>query len=137
MNALAEIREVFERELSMKDIHFIGRTCMGRIEGNLRGKIDILGASIRISILDRTSGLVDEMRFLMSDVTGCMLNKEGRYITPNLHFIDGTSWWNCSMEEQAYHKIADAINGYMEMFQSEAQTQETEQGMGMASNISY
>lgn len=137
MNALEEIREVFERELSLKDIHFIGRTCMGRNEGNLRGKIEMGGMGIRISVLERTSGLVDEMKFLISDVTGRMLNDNRDYVWPKLDIEGDSSWWNCRMEEQDYLKITDALNGYLDLFQSEVQIQEAEQDLGMSGNIIY
>lgn len=132
-----EIREVFERELLMKNIHFIGFTCMGRIEGDLLGKIALGGTAIRVSILDRTSGLVDEMKFYISDVIGGSVDEYGKYVQPSLENIDGSSWWNCKMEEQNYQLITDALNGYLEMFQSEVQTQEAKQRFGMARDIIY
>ena len=79
-----ELNKMFEGRIEMQDIHYVGKACYGRLEENLRGKIE-LGQGfmdsgytrLTVSVLERTNGLVDQMKFLISDVTGLKQETEG------------------------------------------------------------
>ena len=51
-----------------RDMHYVGKACYGRLEENLRGKIE-LGQGfmdsgytrLTVSVLERTNGLVDQI----------------------------------------------------------------------------
>ena len=77
MSVEEEIKKILENKISMREVRYIGRTCFGKIDENLRGKIELTKgplenrfSRIQISVLERTNGLVDQMTFLISDVTG-------------------------------------------------------------------
>lgn len=79
-----ELKKMFEGRIEMQDMHYVGKACYGRLEENLRGKIE-LGQGfmdsgytrLTVSVLERTNGLVDQMKFLISDVTGLKQETEG------------------------------------------------------------
>ena len=59
-------------------------------------------------------------KFLISDVTGLKQETEGERMTgPELSSYKDSVWWNCEIDEADYQKIAEAVNGYLSLFQSE------------------
>ena len=124
-----ELKKMFEGRIEMQDIHYVGKACYGRLEENLRGKIE-LGQGfmdsgytrLTVSVLERTNGLVDQMMFLISDVTGLKKETNGeRMAGPELSSYKDSVWWNCEIDEADYQKIAEAVNGYLSLFQSESE----------------
>ena len=137
-----ELKKMFEGRIAMQDMHYVGKACYGRLEENLRGKIE-LGQGfldsgytrLTVSVLERTNGLVDQMKFLISDVTGLKQETEGeRMIGPELSSYKDSVWWNCEMEEADYQKIAEAVNGYLSLFQSEELVQGQKEGESQRQN---
>ena len=135
-----ELKKMFEGRIAMQDMHYVGKACYGRLDENLRGKIE-LGQGfldsgytrLTVSVLERTNGL-DQMKFLISDVTGLKQENDGeRMAGPELSSYKDSAWWNCEMEEADYQKIAEAVNGYLSLFQSEelAQGQQEGESQGM------
>ena len=131
-----ELKKMFEGRIEMQYIHYVGKACYGRLEENLRGKIE-LGQGfmdsgytrLTVSVLERTNGLVDQMKFLISDVTGLKQETEGgRIAGPELRSYKDSVWWNCEMEEEDYQKIAEAVNGYLSLFQLEELVHEQQKG---------
>jgi hypothetical protein len=67
-------------------------------------------------------------------VTGLKQENDGeRMAGPELSSYKYSAWWNCEMEEADYQKIAEAVNGYLSLFQSEelAQGQQEGESQGM------
>ena len=90
---------------------------------------------LTVSVLERTNGLVDQMKFLISDVTGLKQETEGeRMAGPELRSYKDSVWWNCEMEEEDYQKIAEAVNGYLSLFQSEELVQGQKEGESQGQN---
>ena len=129
MTVSEEIKNMLDGRISMREMRFIGRTCIGKIDSSLRGKIELAKrpmesgfTRIQISVLDRVEGMVDQMTFLIGDVTGLKQDKShDKMVYPLLSTFEIESWWNCEMTEDDYQSIAEAINGYLELFQSEKQ----------------
>lgn len=135
-----EMKRLLGQRISMREAHYIGRTCLGKIDENLRGKIELTKgpledgfSRIQVSVLERTSGLVDQMTFLIGDVTGLKQDMDNnKLVYPMLSTYENRSSWNCDMTEEDCQNIAESINGYLELFQSEElhqgqQEQEMEQ----------
>ena len=122
-----EMKRLLGQRISMREAHYIGRTCLGKIDESLRGKIELTKgplengfSRIQVSVLERTSGLVDQMTFLIRDVTGLKREvDDNKQVYPMLSTYENRSNWNCDMTEEDCQKIAEAINGYLELFQSE------------------
>lgn len=131
-----ELKKMFEGRIAMQDMHYVGKACYGRLDENLRGKIE-LGQGLldsgytrlTVSVLERTNGLVDQMKFLISDVTGFKKEADGeRMVGPELNSYEDSIWWNCEIGEADYQKIAEAVNGYLSLFQSEELVQGQKEG---------
>lgn len=138
-----ELKKMFEDRIALQEVRYVGKTCFGRLEGELRGKVELvrgpmdLGFSrIYVSVLERTSGLVDQMKFLISDVTGLKKGLyENRFLSPEFQVYDHEGSWNCEMGEADYEKLAEAINGYLEMFQSEELVQGQKEGEAQGQEV--
>ena len=66
---------------------------------------------------------------MISDVTGLKQETEGgRIAGPELRSYKDSVWWNCEMEEADYQKIAEAVNGYLSLFQLEELVHEQQKG---------
>ena len=95
-----ELKKMFEGRIAMQDMHYVGKACYGRLDENLRGKIE-LGQGfldsgyirLTVSVLERTNGLVDQMKFLISDVTGLKQENDGeRMAGPELSSYKDSVW---------------------------------------------
>ena len=56
------------------------------------------------------------------------LRQGERMAGPELSSYKDSVWWNCEMEEADYQKIAEAVNGYLSLFQSEELVQGQQEG---------
>ena len=141
---LDELKRMFENRTCMSENRFVGRTCMGRIDRDLMGKIefdrspmDIEYSRIKVSVIERTRGTVDQMTFLMSDVIGLKRSNKKRVI-PSFSVSGGAIFWNCRITEDDRKKLSEAVNGYLEMFQNMEEMQTQDQNMetgALPSNI--
>lgn len=132
MDQIDELKRIFENRTCMSEARFMGRTCMGRIERDLMGKIefdrspmDFDYSRLKVSVIERTRGTVDQMTFLMSDVIGVKQSNK-KSVIPSFSVCEGAISWNCRLTEDDRKKLAESVNGYLEMFQSmeEKQTQD-------------
>lgn len=124
MGHIDELKRLFENRIAMRETKFFGRTCMGRIEDGLMGKIEFHNKSgraffphIKVSVFERTNGMVDQMIFLMMDVIG-EKQKNGSATIPALIHSEGKLVWNFDITEEDCKELVDAVNEYLEMFQS-------------------
>ncbi len=124
MGHIDELKRLFENRIAMRETKFFGRTCMGRIEDGLMGKIEFHNNSgraffphLKVSVFERTNGMVDQMIFLMMDVIG-EKQKNGSAIIPALIHSEGKLVWNFEIIEEDCKELVDAVNEYLEMFQS-------------------
>lgn len=138
-----ELKRMFENRIALQEVRYVGRTCFGRLDGELRGKVELVRGPMdlgftrmHVSVLERTRGLVDEMKFLISDVIGLKKGLyENRLLSPAFHIIDNEGSWNCEMGEADYEKLAEAVNGYLEMFQSEELVHEQKEGEAQGQEV--
>ncbi len=124
MGHIDELKRLFENRIAMSETKFFGRICMGRIEDGLMGKIEFHNTSgreffphLKVSVFERTNGMVDQMTFLMMDVIG-EKQKNGCAIVPALIHSEGELVWNFDITEGDCKELVDAVNEYLEMFQS-------------------
>ncbi|MBS6953759.1 MAG: hypothetical protein KH230_11060 [Enterocloster asparagiformis] len=124
MGHIDELKRLFENRIAMRETKFFGRTCMGRIEDGLMGKIEFHNNSgraffphLKVSVFERTNGMVDQMIFLMMDVIGEKQKNGSATILALIH-SEGKLVWNFDITEEDCKKLVDAVNEYLEMFQS-------------------
>ncbi|WP_180994580.1 hypothetical protein [Clostridium sp. chh4-2] len=124
MGHIDELKRLFENRIAMSETKFFGRTCMGRIGDGLIGKIEFHNTSgrefyphIKVSVFERTNGMVDQITFLMMDVIG-KNQKNDSAIIPALIHSEGKLVWNFDITEEDRKELVDAVNEYLGMFQS-------------------
>lgn len=123
MDHVNALKQLFENRLSMSETRFVGRTCLGKIENDLMGKIEFSSfpqadfyAYLTISVLERTSGIVDQITFALSDVIG-IKQVNGTGTIPGLISQGEQLAWDFDITEADCHELAETVNRYFEMFQ--------------------
>lgn len=133
-----ELKRLFDHASRLTDINYIGRACYGKVNNNLRAKIEFVSCNvidrydgIRVMLINRNDGEIDRNTLLFKDVLG-------RKQVGNTNFKDGVDphlWsYNGALEWYVYkptgedlRKLAETINLYLGIFQeTENQQQITE-----------
>lgn len=123
MDHVNALKQLFENRLSMSETRFVGRTCLGKIENDLMGKIEFgsfprsdFYAYLNVSVLERTNGIVDQITFALSDVIG-IKQVNGTETIPGLIFKGGQLSWDFDITEADCQELAETVNRYFGMFQ--------------------
>lgn len=128
----------FEQELRKivspryPDATYVGRACYVRLSEMNRAKIQFISTHIasqydalRLTILNRDEGAVDNLVLRFSDLLG-------KKHTSNPNFRDGVIphlWDDCGKEawyvyqpsSRDYQELSDAVGSYLEVFQEQVQ----------------
>ena len=129
----------FEQELrkivspSYPDAAYVGRACYVRLSEMNRAKIQFISTHIanqydalRLTILNRGEGAVDNLVLRFSDLLG-------KKHTSNPNFRDGViphlwddcgrvAWYVYQPSSRDYQELSDAEGSYLEIFQEQIQT---------------
>lgn len=125
---------VFERELKtmftsndiIEEPKISGKTLIGRIDTDLIVKLQFITTevsnnydAINVKIINRTTGPVDEQRFMFSDIIGTQQTKSGNVVNPHIwKTVNNTDWYiPITITQKA--EIGDAVLDYVGMFQSQ------------------
>ena len=91
-----EMRNFFGNSELLQDAHFCGRTCLARLDEDLRVKLQLTTTgiidqydAIKLSIINRTDGVVDQQLFRLSDIIGKQLRNGRDAIKPHIWEYDG------------------------------------------------
>lgn len=91
-----EMRNFFGNSELLQDAHFCGRTCLARLDEDLRVKLQLTTTgiidqydAIKLSIINRTDGVVDQQLFRFSDIIGKQLRNGKDAIEPHIWEYDG------------------------------------------------
>ena len=128
----------FEQELRKivspryPDATYVGRACYVRLSEMNRAKIQFLSTHIasqydalRLTILNRDEGAVDNLVLRFSDLLG-------KKHTSNPNFRDGViphlwddcgkvAWYVYQPSSRDYQELSDAVGSYLEVFQEQVQ----------------
>lgn len=128
----------FEQELRKivspryPDATYVGRACYVRLSEMNRAKIQFISTHIasqydalRLTILNRDEGAVDNLVLRFSDLLG-------KKHTSNPNFRDGViphlwddcgkvAWYVYQPSSRDYQKLSDAVGSYLEVFQEQVQ----------------
>lgn len=125
----SELRKIMGNSNIVDNMTFVGRSCFGEIGKDLRARIEFAidgtidhYSALRITILNRTSGTVDQMKIRLDEILG---------IQPvtNSNFPDGISpyiwiyrskpeWYVFKPGPDDYKKIGETIRGYVDVFRT-------------------
>lgn len=122
-----EMRNFFGNSELLQDAHFCGRTCLARLDEDLRVKLQLTTTgiidqydAIKLSIINRTDGVVDQQLFRFSDIIGKQLRNGKDAIEPHIWEYDGKLSWYLPITQVNRTQIADTILDYVGMYQDES-----------------
>lgn len=113
---------------------FVGRACYVRLDEMNRVKIQFVTMGIsnhyealRLTVLNRQEGDVDNLLIRFSDLLGGANSKAHPYIWDN---YGETDWYCYHPTKQDYLSLTNAVSDYLQVFQEQARTDhEWEQSM--------
>lgn len=118
-----ELEKIFgESEFLSAETVITGKTLITKIGVDLRAKVDFVTINVhkqyealRLSIINRTQGVIDTHQFDFSDVIG-LKNGYG----PQIWESDGKAkWFRYDLTYQDYRKLQGAVEAYIAMFADE------------------
>ena len=126
MNAFEKaLRELFDKSEELKDIKYTGRTCLARLDEDLRVKLQFVTmghadnyTAICASIINRTDGLVDKQTFRFRDMVPArskdtLFGKDYPYIW----ICDGKAeWYGQPLTRKEQQLVRDSILDYVGMY---------------------
>ena len=131
------LRELFDKSQLLQDPKYTGRTCLARLDKDLRVKLSYVEngvageyTAICASIINRTDGLVDKQTFRFRDMVPARSRETlfGRDY-PYIWICDGKAeWYGQPLTQKEQRQVRDAILDYVEMY-LEPQMTMTEQSM--------
>lgn len=136
-----EFRKILEKDNIFKDITFVGRSCLGTIDKDIKAKLEFVTLgyadhyeALKIKILNRTEGVVDSEVIKFKDLLGRKsINhpnfKEG--IVPHVWEYNGKiEWYAYKPTTSDYSAFNREIKEYINCFQKE-EIEEQEQTLQM------
>lgn len=130
----------FEQELrkivgsQYPDAAFVGRACYVRLNEMNRAKIQFTTCgtadryqALQMTILNRNDGQVDTLRLRFADLLG-----KGQVNNPYIQqsgpyawtYNGKTEWYAYHPNDRDYRQLTDAVSGYLDVFQEQAQSSE-------------
>ena len=113
-----ELRKIFESCTKLSDIKFIGNACYGSLSDTLRMKAQFIAASItghydalKVTILNRTQGVVDTLIIHLADVWDKAPSKP--YIWEEM---TGMNWYMWKPDAVHYMYLTTAVSSYLMVF---------------------
>lgn len=120
-----ELCKLFSSYDGLANTTFVGSACYGDLGGDLRAKIcfAINGiahqySSLKISVINRTEGMVDSITLRFSDLLGTKrMPGSGSIIWPHLWQNDGEiKWYGYTPSPADYAVIRNAAASYLDVF---------------------
>ena len=119
-----ELKKIFgDSMLLSADTVSFGKTMMSKIGEDLRAKIEFVTSghanhydALKVSIIKRNEGVVDEQRFKFSDIIGI---QDG--VSPHVWEYNASDikWYGYQPISFDYDAIQDSVEGYISMFADE------------------
>lgn len=130
------LRDLFGKSEELKDIKYTGRTCLARLDKDLRVKLQFVTTgtagnytAICASIINRTDGVVDKQTFRFRDMVparSCSLAFGLQY--PYIWEYNGNpEWYGQPLSTKEKQLVRDSILEYVEMYM--------EQDMAMSEQV--
>ncbi len=119
------LRDLFGKSEELKDIKYTGRTCLARLDKDLRVKLQFVTTgtagnytAICASIINRTDGVVDKQTFRFRDMVPARSGSQAfglRY--PYIWEYNGNpEWYGQPLSTKEKQLVRDSILDYVEMY---------------------
>ena len=130
-----EMRKLFQQGLSFPETVFAGRTCYGKLEEDIRVRMEFATegvadhySALKVTLLNRKEGPIDSMLLRFSEVLGKKPTTNPNFregIVPHIWKNGDTFAWYVYQPKAAdYKTLADAVGSYTAMFQKEEMSQD-------------
>ncbi len=123
-----ELRNLFGNSSMLRDAHYCGRTCLAKLDENLRVKLQFTTTgyadhydAIKLAVINRTDGVVDQQLFRFSDIIGQQAVEGRDPINPHIWDYKGRLEWYRPISQEQRSQIANTILDYVEMYQEETE----------------
>ena len=130
------LRDLFGKSEELKDIKYTGRTCLARLDKDLRVKLQFVTTgtagnytAICASIINRTDGVVDKQTFRFRDMVPARLGSQAFGLQyPYIWEYNGNpEWYGQPLSTKEKQLVRDFILEYVEMYM--------EQDMAMSEQV--
>ena len=121
-----ELRDLFGSSTSLRDAHYCGRTCLAKLDEDLRVKLQFTTTgyadhydAIKLAVINRTDGVVDQQLFRFSDIIDQQHSPGMMSVTPQIWDDNGKPEWYRPISQEQRSQIANTILDYVGMYQGE------------------
>lgn len=130
------LRDLFGKSEELKDIKYTGRTCLARLDKDLRVKLQFVTTgtagnytAICASIINRTDGVVDKQTFRFRDMVPARSGSQAFGLQyPYIWEYNGNpEWYGQPLSTKENQLVRDSILDYVEMYM--------EQDMAMSEQV--
>lgn len=130
------LRDLFGKNEELKDIKYTGRTCLARLDKDLRVKLQFVTTgtagnytAICASIINRTDGVVDKQTFRFRDMVPARSGSQAFGLQyPYIWEYNGNpEWYGQPLSTKEKQLVRDSILDYVEMYM--------EQDMAMSEQV--
>ena len=130
------LRDLFGKSEELKDTKYTGRTCLARLDKDLRVKLQFVTTgtagnytAICASIINRTDGVVDKQTFRFQDMVPARSGSQAFGLQyPYIWEYNGTpEWYGQPLSTKEKQLVRDSILEYVEMYM--------EQDMAMSEQV--
>ena len=123
-----ELRNLFGSSPMLRSAHYCGRTCLAKLDEELRVKLQFTTTgyadhydAIKLAVINRTDGVVDQQLFRFSDIIGQQTVKGRDPINPHIWDYNGRLEWYRPISQEQRSQIANTILDYVGMYQEETE----------------
>lgn len=119
------LRDLFGKSEELKDIKYTGRTCLARLDKDLRVKLQFVTTgtagnytAICASIINRTDGVVDKQTFRFRDMVPARSGSHAFGLQyPYIWEYNGNpEWYGQPLSTKEKQLVRDSILEYVEMY---------------------
>ena len=119
------LRDLFGKSEELKDIKYTGRTCLARLDKDLRVKLQFVTTgtagnytAIFASIINRTDGVVDKQTFRFRDMVPARSGSQAFGLQyPYIWEYNGNpEWYGQPLSTKEKQLVRDSILDYVEMY---------------------
>lgn len=119
------LRDLFGKSEELKDIKYTGRTCLARLDKDLRVKLQFVTTgtagnytAICASIINRTDGVVDKQTFRFRDMVPARSGSQAFGLQyPYIWEYNGNpEWYGQPLSTKEKQLVRDSILEYVEMY---------------------
>ena len=119
------LRDLFGKSEELKDIKYTGRTCLARLDKDLRVKLQFVTTgtagnytAICASIINRTDGVVDKQTFRFRDMVPARSGSQpfGLQYPYIWEYNGNPEWYGQPLSPKEKQLVRDSILDYVEMY---------------------